>query len=70
MDELRALVGTQQTHIVSIVETWLSCEISDNEIFLQGYQVFRLVRNGGGILMFIHESLVPKVVACGPCDLV
>ena len=26
-------------------------------------------RHGLGILMFVHESLVPKVVACGPCDL-
>ena len=71
MDELRALVDIQQPHIVRIVETWLSCEILDNEIFLQGYQVLRLDRNhhGGGILMFVHESLVPKVVACGPCDL-
>ena len=71
MDELRALVDTQQPHIVSNVGTWLSCEISDNEIFLQGYQVLRLDRNrhGGGILMFVHESLVPKVVVCGPCDL-
>jgi len=71
MDELRVLVDTQQPHIVSIVETWLSSEISDNEIFLQGYQVLRLDRNrhGGGILMFIHESLVPKVVVAGPSDL-
>jgi len=57
MDELRVLVDMQQPHIVSIVETWLSSEVSDNEIFLQGYQVLRLDRNrhGGGILMFIHE---------------
>lgn len=71
MDELRVLVDMQQPHIVSIVETWLSSEISDNELFLQGYQVLRLDRNrhGGGILMFIHESLVPKVVVAGPSDL-
>ena len=36
MDELRALVDLQQPHIVSIVESWLSGEISDNEIHLQG----------------------------------
>ena len=71
MDELRAFVDIQQPHIVSILETWLSSEISDNERFLQGYQVLCLDRNchGGGIVMSVHESLVPKVVACGPCDL-
>ena len=71
MDELRVLLDMQQPHIVSIVETWLSSEDSDNEIFLQGYQVLRLDRNrhGARILMFIHESLVPKVVVAGPSDL-
>lgn len=71
MDELRALVDLQQPHIVSIVESWLSGEISDNEIHLQGYQVLRLDRNrhGGGLLVFVHESLVPKVIMAGPSNL-
>ena len=71
MDELRALVDLQQPHIVSIVESWLSGEISDNEIHLQGYQVLRLDRNrhGGGLLVFVHESLAPKVIMAGPSNL-
>jgi len=58
MDKLRVLVDMQQPHIVSIVETWLSSEILGNEIFLQGYQVLRLDRNGhgGGILMCSSDS--------------
>ena len=71
MDRLRALVDAQRPHIVCIVETWLSSEISDNELTLEGFQVLRLDRNrhGGGIIMFVHESLVPKVVVARPNNL-
>ena len=48
MDKLRALVDTQRPHIVCILETWLSSEISDNELSLEGYQVLHLDRNRHG----------------------
>ena len=71
MDKLRALVDAQKPQIVCIVESWLSDEISDNEISLDGYQVLRLDRNrrGGGITIFVHDSLVPRVVVAGPNNL-
>ena len=71
MDELRAFVDIHQPHIICIVETWLCEDISDNEIGLHGYQVLRLDRNrhGGGLLMYVHESLVPKVIVVGPSDI-
>ena len=71
MDKLRALVDTQNPHIVCIVETCLSNDISDNEVSLEGYQVICLDRNrhGGGILIFVHDSLVSKVVMAGPSSL-
>lgn len=49
--------------LVCIVESWLSPDISNNEIFLYNYQIQRLDRNrhGGGILIFIHCSLSFKV---------
>ena len=68
MDKLRALVDAQKPHIV---ETWLSPTICDNEVSLEGFQVLRLDsnRHGGGIIMLIHNSLVPKVVAARPDNL-
>jgi len=71
MDKLRALVDAQKPHIVCIVETWLSPTICDNEISLEGFQMLRLDsnRHGGGIIMLIHNSLVPKVVAAEPDNL-
>ena len=71
MDKLRALVDAQKPHIICIVETWLSPKICDYEISLEGFQVLRLDSNthGGGIIMLIHNSLVPKVVAARPDNL-
>ena len=71
IDDLKAAVDTQHPHIVCIVETWLSSEISDNELAIQDYQVFRLDRNrhGGGVLMYIHSSLSFKAVLEGPDNL-
>ena len=39
----------------------------DNEIVLSGYQLFRLDRNGhgGGIAVYVHDSLLCKVVLQG-----
>ena len=50
-----------------IVETWLSEDITDSEIFLFNYQIARLDRNrhGGGILIFIHCSLSYKLLLQG-----
>ena len=71
MDKLRALVDAQKPHIICIVETWLSPKICDYEISLEVFQVLRLDSNthGGGIIMLIHTSLVPKVVAARPDNL-
>ncbi len=71
LDKLKALVDTQRPHIVCIVETWLSSEIADNEVSLEGFQMLHLGRNrhGGGIMMFVHNYIVPKVIVAGPNDL-
>ena len=39
----------------------------DNEIVLSGYQLFRLDRNrhGGGVAVYVHDSLLCKVVLQG-----
>ena len=55
LSNIQAIVILRQPHIVCIVETWLSSDISDVELFLTGYQLFRFDRNqhGGGILMYV-----------------
>ena len=47
-----------------IVETWLDHNISDNEIHLPGFQLYRLDRNchGGSILMYAQYNLIVNVL--------
>ena len=63
-DELCLLVETHQPDIVCIVETWLDHDISDNESYLPGFQLYRLDRNhhGGGILMYAQHNLIVNVL--------
>ena len=55
-----------------IVETWLDNSVSDNELYLSNYQLFRLDRNrhGGGIAIYVHFSLSCSIILQGgPFDL-
>ena len=57
----------RQPHIVCIVETWLSPDVSDKELNLPGYQLLRLDRNrhGGGIRVYVADLLSCKVLVSG-----
>ena len=46
--------------VVSICETWLKPHISDAQIHIENYQIFRQdrgKRHGGGVLLYIHNTL-------------
>ena len=70
-DELVILCETYKPGIVCIVESWLSDSIEDSELIIPNYQVLRLDcnRHGGGILVFIHNSLTYSVISKGPNNL-
>ena len=57
--------------VICIVESWLSDEISDNELATDNYQILRLNRNrhGGGVVMYIHSSLSHQVLSAGANNL-
>ena len=71
LDELRAVTEAENPDNVCIVETWLSNEISDSELTINNYQILRLDRDrhGGGVIMYIHSSLTPKVLSAGANNL-
>ena len=48
LDELKAIVEAEQPLVVCIVETWLSVDISNNEIAIVGYQLLRVDCNRQG----------------------
>ena len=56
----------RQPDIVALL-TWLDNEVSDNEILLPCYQVYRCDRNrhGGGVSIYVHISLYFKPLLVG-----
>ena len=48
--------------VFSINETWLDNTVSDGEIAIQDFQVFRADRDrrGGGTLLYVRDSLRVK----------
>ena len=58
--ELRAICEAISYDVVCIVETWLDSEISDAELYISGYRVFRHDRNrhGGGVLVYVKNQFV------------
>ena len=60
-------VQNRQPDIVCIVETWLDDTVSDNELLLPDYQIYRYDRNrhGGGDAIYVHVSLSCKIVLEG-----
>jgi len=47
--------------IIGITESWTDDKISDTEIHIEGFEVFRqdrLMSKGGGVVLYIKDSLV------------
>lgn len=61
LDELRVLCLANNFDIICVVESWLSPDISDAEIFIPGFRRDRN-RHGGGILIFVKDILVCTAV--------
>ena len=63
-DELCLLVELHNPDIISIVESLLCADIPDDDICIQGYNVFHNDRNrhGGGVLMFINNHFTSEVL--------
>ena len=47
-------------HIIGITESWATTDITDAEIGMTGYVMFRrdrIGRRGGGIILYVKESI-------------
>ena len=55
LDHLSLSVKLHDPHVICITESWLCKNISDDELSLSGYQLFRLDRDrhGGGVLVYV-----------------
>ena len=68
LDELRVIASLQNPDIICIVESWLDSSILDTELIISNYTLTRLdqTRHGGGILVYIKDSLPFSVIVSGP----
>ena len=61
LNELRVFITqSPRIHIIALTETWLNSSISDAEVSLPGFTLFRrdrLVRKGGGVAVFVSELI-------------
>lgn len=71
IDYLRVICNMYKPDCVCIVESWLSCDILDSELCIDGYNIVRLDRNrhGGGVLLFINSVFTHNLVFTGSPDL-
>ncbi len=59
IDELRILLESKPTDILLINESKIDDTVPDNEIYINGYNIIRndRNRNGGGVIMYLGQSL-------------
>ena len=64
IDEIRHVAYKLNIDCMSINETFLSEGISNNEIFIENYIIFRKDRDrhGGGVILYIKASLAPYII--------
>ena len=59
-NELNNMVHEIKPHIIGITESWANNDITDAELGLEGYVMFRkdrIGRRGGGVLLYIKETI-------------
>nr|VZI24506.1 unnamed protein product [Spirometra erinaceieuropaei] len=60
LDELILCLDELFPDVLAVTETWLCGNISDNEVALPGYQIYRRDREhrqGGGIVVYVNDGL-------------
>ena len=67
LDELHALCSLNNYNydVICVVESWLSCDVFNSEISINGYDIFRLDqdRHGGGIPIFAKSEFCASIFA-------
>ena len=58
--EIEDFISTRGVHILGVAETWLSADVTDREVNIPHFSVFRKDREGrqgGGVAFYCHTSL-------------
>ena len=64
IDLLRSWVAQHNPNIITLSETWLNSNISDNEIKLENYVLYRADRGsrGGGVATYVSSNLTAELI--------
>ena len=67
LDKLKVLAEDNNPDVICITESWLCQEISNVEVSIPGYLLYRHDRDhhGGGVLMYVKEYIQVRVLP--PC---
>ena len=61
MDDVELIADDENIDVFAISETWLNSNISDDEVSIPGYQLFRsdrtLLNDHGGVICHVKDSL-------------
>ena len=65
IDLLKAWLTYNKPHVITLSETWLNNNISDNEVKLDNYVLFRKDRGsrGGGLMTYVSSNLTAELVS-------
>ena len=66
-DELNIMVDDITPHIIGITESWANNDITDAELGLERYAMFRkdrMGRRGGGVLLYIKDTIPAYEADC------
>ena len=63
LDSVRDLLSLYNLDVLALSETWLTSDISDDEINMRGYTIARkdrlgsTKRSGGGVMLYVRENI-------------
>ena len=65
MNLLRIWVVLHKPKIITLSETWLNSNISDSELQITNYLLYRSDRcsSGGGVAIYVSSHLVTELIA-------
>ena len=60
LPELTKILQGEEIQVVGVTETWVYGDMSDGELQINGFNVYRKDRKnkGWGVIMYVHESLI------------
>ena len=59
-NELNVMIEDIDPHIIGVTESWANTDITDAELGLTGYGMFRrnrIGRRGGGVILYVKKSI-------------